>query len=657
MKYRPEIDGLRAIAVLSVILYHAGLNSFSGGFVGVDIFFVISGYLITNIIYDELAVSRFSIRSFYERRARRILPALFIVSLVCIPFAWFWMPPNELKDFSQSLVAVATFTSNILFWQESGYFAASAELKPLLHTWSLAVEEQFYIFYPPLLLALIVFLPKALVLVIISGLLMSLGLANWASLIHPTANFYLPFSRGWELGAGALIAIHMHRLRIRSMLPESRDSSFGVPRPVGTIRELTGAIGLGFIGYAIFAFDKTTPYPSLWTLIPVVGTALIILATGSSPSAAPSAFPFPKKILIGRLLSLRILVGIGLISYSAYLWHHPLFAFARIYLVEGVSVEVYLALMIASLTFGVISYKYIEKPFRGNTLSSRSFLLISVFFACLLILVGFSLPEINSLRFNDSQKSVLAEGANNREVMANSAYDRKGCFIDQNQDAYDLIKNNCVHRSEKSRLIIFGDSEAAHLLDGMISVFKSKDVMQFTQAGCRAINYSTNHARCKYFYNLFVSDIIPQLTKDDTVILSSNWFNTYEEVGDSEFRARLAKILSSLRQSTKEIYVFTSAPGFFRDPYGILATKKITNAAGGVYLKSQPTEASDSLIEEVAEKVGVSSFNVAKQICANEGMCLFKDSNNYLYFDRGHFSFYGSRYIARRFGHSFAEKK
>lgn len=193
MQYRPEVDGLRAIAVIPVILFHAGFSAFSGGFVGVDVFLVISGYLITTIIYKEVTQGRFSMWRFYERRARRILPALFVVCLACIPFAWLWMMPSEFKNFSQSLVGVATFTSNILFWLESGYFADPTELKPMLHSWSLAVEEQFYIIYPPLLLALYRFASKYLFIIISISVLASLGLAQFASSFHPS-NLVLPAS-------------------------------------------------------------------------------------------------------------------------------------------------------------------------------------------------------------------------------------------------------------------------------------------------------------------------------------------------------------------------------------------------------------------------------------------------------------------------------
>ena len=199
MIYRREIDGLRALAVVPVILFHAGFQAFSGGFVGVDVFFVISGYLITSIILAELETGTFSVVNFYERRARRILPALFFVMLACLPFAWLWLLPDYLKSFSQSLVAVPVFASNILFWITSGYFEPAAELKPLLHTWSLAVEEQYYVFFP-LFLMLTWRLGRRWILSILAVLLVvSLAAAEWGSHAEPVPTFFLLPTRGWEL--------------------------------------------------------------------------------------------------------------------------------------------------------------------------------------------------------------------------------------------------------------------------------------------------------------------------------------------------------------------------------------------------------------------------------------------------------------------------
>jgi peptidoglycan/LPS O-acetylase OafA/YrhL len=211
MDYRREIDGLRALAVLPVILFHAGFDSFSGGFVGVDVFFVISGYLITTIILAELEQGKFSIVNFYERRARRILPALFLVMLVCLPFAWLWLLPIDMKDFSRSLIAVSVFVSNILFWRESGYFDTATELKPLLHTWSLAVEEQFYVVFP-LLLILLWRLGRRWILVTLGlAFFASLALSEWATYANRSAAFYLLPTRGWELLLGAFAAFYLSK--------------------------------------------------------------------------------------------------------------------------------------------------------------------------------------------------------------------------------------------------------------------------------------------------------------------------------------------------------------------------------------------------------------------------------------------------------------
>jgi len=247
MDYRREIDGLRALAVLPVILFHAGFETFSGGFVGVDVFFVISGYLITTIILAELEQGKFSIVNFYERRARRILPALFLVMLVCIPFAWFWLLPSDMKDFSKSLVAVSVFASNILFWRESGYFDTAAELKPLLHTWSLAVEEQYYVLFP-LFLMLFWKLGKRWILVTLGVVFVaSLAVAQWAAYEKQAAAFYLLPTRGWELLIGAFSAFYLSKVN---------REEFGKG-----LSEVAGWLGVALIMSAVFSYSKTPPFP------------------------------------------------------------------------------------------------------------------------------------------------------------------------------------------------------------------------------------------------------------------------------------------------------------------------------------------------------------------------------------------------------------
>lgn len=335
MKYRREIDGLRSVAVLPVILFHAGFSFFSGGFVGVDVFFVISGYLITSIIIEDIRADRFSIVSFYERRARRILPALFVVVALCLPVAWAWMLPVPFRDFTQSVAAIGLFASNVLFWLEADYFATDAEEKPLLHTWSLAVEEQYYIFFP-ILLFFAYRRRKTAVLWLMLGLAaLSLGLSEIGARHWPVGNFYLIPTRAWELFAGSICALLI------------RD--FGLERR----SDVLSLAGLGLILASILLFDATTPFPSLYALAPVGGAMLIILFGGAGT-------------LTARLLSAPPLVGIGLISYSAYLWHQPLFAFARVRSLDHPDAWLMSLLALASLVLAYPTWRFVEQPFRGR---------------------------------------------------------------------------------------------------------------------------------------------------------------------------------------------------------------------------------------------------------------------------------------------------
>lgn len=361
MKYRPEIDGLRTLAVIPVILFHAGYKSFSGGFVGVDIFFVISGFLITNIIYRETQEQRFSIITFYERRIRRIMPALIFVSVICLFFGHLWMLPGEHEKFSRSIIATNLFASNILFWRESGYFDQASELKPMLHTWSLAVEEQFYIVFPLVLMALAKVPSTIFILLLSVAAVISLGISEWMSTTHIQANFYLPISRAWELGSGALLAIGMQQL--------------GESKRIYS--ETASITGLLLILFSIFTYDKSLPFPGIWAIPPVLGSVLIIgFAT--------------KKTVVGKILSWKPIVGIGLISYSAYLWHQPLFAFARIRSVTEVSELGYLILALCSLFLAYLTWRFVEQPFRQKLKFTRNQVFLSTGLASItLILIGF----------------------------------------------------------------------------------------------------------------------------------------------------------------------------------------------------------------------------------------------------------------------------
>lgn len=362
MKYRIEIDGLRAIAVVPVVLFHAGLPGFAGGYAGVDVFFVISGFLITSLILQDLEKDRFSILAFYERRARRILPALTLVVLATTIVATFTMRPERLEEFGASVAATMFFGANIYFWRKTDYFGTAAEERPLIHMWSLAVEEQFYIVFPIVLLAIWRMYPsksgRVLWMVVMSTAAASFGLAFFASDWRPIPNYYLPVTRAWELLAGSVVA-----LWLKGQSPQkSRFSS------------LLSSFGLVLVLLSLLLIDETTPWPGPWTLMPVIGTALIVaFASNDCPT--------------GRVLSFGPLVFVGLLSYSMYLWHQPLFAFARMLNAGHPSLFIMTTLAIATLPLSWLSWRFVELLFREPE-KRNGFRRRSIFSASLISIFG-----------------------------------------------------------------------------------------------------------------------------------------------------------------------------------------------------------------------------------------------------------------------------
>jgi peptidoglycan/LPS O-acetylase OafA/YrhL len=361
--YRPEVDGLRAIAVMAVILYHAGLGLVPGGFIGVDIFFVISGFLITSIITREISGEKFSFITFYERRIRRIFPALFVVIAFSIPAAWVLLTPFQLKEFFQSTVATTLFASNIFFRIKSGYFSADAETIPLLHMWSLAVEEQFYIGFPVLLIVLHKIKRIPLNAALVAGCAGSLAYCIYKQPIEPMGAFFLLPSRAWELALGSLVAVN--RVRILEALADKT-----------MIMRIIEAGGLLMIAVPLVIYTNTTPFPGIATIPPVLGSAMLILASnGKGP--------------VGAMLASRLFVGIGLISYSAYLWHQPLFAFTRAASVTHIPAWGAAILVVVTLVFAYLSWRFVEQPFRSRDGVSRaSIYRLAIGLSALLIAVG-----------------------------------------------------------------------------------------------------------------------------------------------------------------------------------------------------------------------------------------------------------------------------
>lgn len=413
MNYRPEIDGLRAIAVLPVILFHAGAPAFSGGYVGVDIFFVISGFLITSIVLRDLDERKFSLRQFYERRARRILPALYLVMAVCLICAWLFLPPTKMKDFMQSIVATTIFMSNILFYSESGYFDSLVDQKPLLHTWSLSVEEQFYVIFP-LLLVLLWRRNRNVTLVVLFLLgSVSLALSEVTQPVDSALNFYLLHTRIWELLVGAISAGVVYQKPVKK-------------------NDLLACIGLFALGISIFIFDEQTPFPSLYTLLPVIATALILVfaQTGS---------------WVARVLAIKSLVFLGLISYSAYLWHQPLFAFARV--VYGTEPVLWIMLSLAFISLGLAwsTYRFVERPFRDPSVVSTT----RVVRVAALMSIAFIVIGALGIRLNGFEQKISLP-------------------TDQMMDR---------------QIMVLGDSHAGHLVSGLSRV-NAGPVIDLSSPGC-----------------------------------------------------------------------------------------------------------------------------------------------------------------------------
>lgn len=361
LAYRKEIDGLRALAIIPVLFYHAGFSGFSGGFVGVDVFFVISGYLIGGQLLQSISNDAFSFREFYFRRARRILPVLFFVVFLSSIVAWMVLHPVALVEFSKNALATLVFSSNVTLWLKSGYFASAAELNPLLHTWSLSLEEQFYLLAPVCVLTVYRYQRRLLARVILILTAVSFLLCVWGSLNHPSANFYFLPTRVWELLVGVLVALY-----------ERRRLKINLSVPVATALSL---LGISLIVASVSILSTESIFPGLLSLPSVAGTALVLI--------------FANKGIVKRFLGARILVGIGLISYSLYLWHQPLLAFSRYHLQADLTVRYSLVILLVTFILSLASWRFIEKPFRFSKAFKRaSKVKVMMFFA--IVIFGFA---------------------------------------------------------------------------------------------------------------------------------------------------------------------------------------------------------------------------------------------------------------------------
>ena len=473
LSYRPEIDGLRAIAVGAVILYHSKINFlnseiFQGGFIGVDIFFVISGYLITSIILQELKTTNdFSFKNFYERRARRILPVLILVILTSIPFALFILMPGSLVNFSKSIIYSLVFSSNF-FFHFSGqiYGAESGLLKPFLHTWSLSVEEQFYIIFPLIIFFLFKRFNKNIFSFLIVTFFLSLLVAIWGSKNYPSFYFYALFSRGWEVLAGSILAYFEQTLGRRG---KKKKINFILP-----------SIGLILILHSFLFFDDTMRHPSLITISPIIGVCLLIWFSNQNE-------------ITTKILSSKIFVGVGLISYSLYLWHYPIFAFSRI--TGVIEADVLKKIILASIIFliSILSYFLIEKPARNRKYNFKKILISIILFSSISSIFSFYTIYKDG-KINKVNEYIAEQTSSPLHQSKCKFSSDKLNFLDDNffKINFDYCKKNLG-----KFILILGDSHSVDLFNSLSKTSsKNNFIIGLNKAGCRPSKIDWN--KCQY---------------------------------------------------------------------------------------------------------------------------------------------------------------
>ena len=510
MKYRSEIDGLRTIAVLSVICYHAqivvfGHDFFKGGFVGVDIFFVISGYLISRILLSELfEKGKISFLQFYERRARRILPILFTVFLVSFPLAYKYLLPNQFIEYAQSILSATFFGSNIFFYfTNTQYGAEDSLLQPFLHTWSLGVEEQFYILFPIVLLVAYKFAKNHLVTIIAVLILISIQYADWQSTKNTQLNFFMLTSRLWELGIGSLLAFYELKYgRVKHEL----------------LNQAMPLLGLAMIAHAIVFFNNQTPHPSLITLLPTLGTALIILYSAKQTD------------LVGKFLSWKPIVGVGLISYSMYLWHYPLFAFARMADTNGLHNDEKYLLIVLTIILSIISYFLIEKHFRNRLfLKGRQF--SAVMFVLLIPIFGMNWKVVVTKGW------LFQEPILSFDVMFDPKLKKDlDEWVWRSKNNFDIEKKINFNKKSDIKILVIGDSNSGDFINMLekINAPSEIDIISIkNSSGCGALykipveeyieykrNEDKDHVSC-FDFNSKAFMNIAQIS--DVVIWAQSW--------------------------------------------------------------------------------------------------------------------------------------
>lgn len=620
MKYLPHVDGIRALAVLPVVLFHLGVAGVPGGFVGVDTFFVISGFLITGILWREMdaesdGAGRFSIWAFYQRRALRILPALVVVLAAVVAASAFVQTAAAQAALGKQVLAATLFVSNFYFWQNEDYFAADPSSQPLLHTWSLAVEEQFYLIFPLLLLLIARWLNKR-VLVVLAGLIaVSLAASILVTPVEPSTAFYLLPTRAWELGAGALLAIWQMR--------RGRASS----------NSWVASIGLILVIGSILLIDESMPFPGAVAIAPVLGATLLI--------------GWAKDTWVGRALELRPLLYVGAISYSLYLWHWPVIVFWRTMTGNALDPLEMVLLFAIAFALAAISTAFVERPFRtkrARSLSPRRVLLpaTAVLLVCATVGGVWTRYHFNVIPMSTAAEEI-AETAEYSEAASYEEQFRRGtCFFSGKEtgafDTYD--KDVCATPdADALNVLVVGDSHGAMWWRALDLAYPEANVMQATASGCFGLVSGGGEDDCLELRDWVWDDLIPSGAVD-VVVLAGRW--------QSGTLPAVEKSISALEAQGVRTVVMGPTVEYDGD-LPLLLARSVQSHSDFDFetLRVHQRDAVNAEARTIAESAGADAFiDVIDVLCGDSPECVLQTPDGTpMQFDYGHLTLPGTEWV------------
>ncbi|ABG39610.1 acyltransferase 3 [Paraglaciecola sp. T6c] len=620
MKHRQDIDGLRAIAVLAVVLFHFGVTGMSGGYAGVDIFFVISGFLITSILMKDAETQSISFLGFYEKRIRRLFPALFATVLASFIAAYFIFMPDEFREFGRSAIAAIVYLSNVFFWLSSDYFQGSSELSPLLHTWSLAVEEQFYLIFPVIVWASYKLGKRAFYWSVASLFTCSFVASIWYISISASTVFYLSPFRFWELLAGSIVAIAFKE----NLVPNAKIASW------------LGVLGLILLVAPIFVLNKESLFPG-WAAVPsCLGTALLIWANDQNK-------------WIGKLLKLRFMQFTGKISYSMYLWHWPIVVFYGYWIIRDLVWWDTLLLVIVTYAISHLSCKYLEAPFRlhrGDILRPLKVYSTSIAFSFVIFVLGVLVWKADGYK---ARFPHFVEQLNLKDAHKESGF--AGCFIKEDQFYNDNWSyDSCVMTmpGATETILLWGDSHAFHLIGGLKTIQQELNVniALYASAGCSPL-FDTDIPRnpqCRA-NNEFVKELI-DTHNINGLVLAGNWAWAFKVEDPDIDLSSVRSTFTALTEADKKVFVVNQVPIYpVKNPAFLGMRLSTSSKAPQDYLLAPEYGVKAS--EQIKSLLPDENVFSPQDLLCEKGKCLIYRNKEIMVRDRAHLSSAASIYIVQ----------